>query len=132
MWVVSTSLPELHYHQHTPRGASGHVMSKEPSEQSRVVPGQVRLECRVAVWMRCPVCHREHSHVLSAHDNLILTGLRYWRMDCQGTSYFLRLSSTAVASAVAQAGEIAAEHGLSQNWLSGETVETCCVSGRTE
>src|SRR5215469_8111386 len=107
-------------------------MSKELSDQSRVVAGQVRLECRVAVWMRCPVCHREHSHVLNARDHLILPGLRYWRVDCQGTSYFLRLSSTAVASAVAQAAEIAAANGLSQNWLSDETVESCCAYGSTE
>jgi hypothetical protein len=107
-------------------------MSKEPSDKSQVVAGQVRLECRVAVWMRCPLCHREHSHVLSARDHLILPGLRYWRVDCQGTSYFLRLSSTAVSSAIAQAAEIAAEHGLSQNWLSDETVESCYVSSSTE
>jgi hypothetical protein len=107
-------------------------MSKEPSDQSRVVAGQIRLECRVTVWMRCPLCHREHSHVLNARDRLLVEGLRYWRTDCQGTSFFLRLSSIAVASAVAQAVEIAAEHSLSQNWLSDDTVESCCVPNGTE
>lgn len=99
-------------------------MSNKPSNRSRIIPGQVRLECRVAVWTPCPLCHREHSHILTAHDRLLVPGLRYWRVDCQGASYFLRVSSTAIASAISQAAEIAAQHGLNENWRISELGET--------
>ena len=39
----------------------------------------------------------------------------------------LRLSSATIATALAHAAEIAAEHDLSQNWLSEESVEECCL-----
>ena len=107
-------------------------MSKESSELPDIIVGKVRVECRVAVWAQCPLCHQEHSHILSAHDHHRLSGLRYWRVDCQGTSYFLRVSSDAIATAVAKAAEIAAEHGISQHWLSEDSAVNCCACIGTE
>jgi hypothetical protein len=110
-----------------PGSVSGYVMSTQPPNELQVVAGQVRVESRVVVWIRCPICHREHRHVLTLHDHPTMPGLRLWRVDCQGASYILRLSSSAIATALEQAAEIATEHGLSQNWLSDESVEECCL-----
>jgi hypothetical protein len=101
-------------------------MSKRTFDQPEVIVGQVRVECRVAIWMQCPFCHQEHSHILTARDRPDLEGLRYWRIECHGTSYFLRLSSESIADAVAQATEIAVVHRLSQRWLTDETYECAC------
>ena len=103
------------------------MISNEPSNQNPMMSGRVRVECRVVVWSQCPLCHREHRHVLSPHDHYLLPGLHYWRVDCQGASYFLRLSADAIATAVAQATEIAAEHGLSQQWLADAAVVSCAT-----
>ena len=107
-------------------------MSKQPPNELPAVAAQVRVESRVAVWTRCPICHREHSHVLTARDHPDLSGQRLWRVNCQGTSYMLRLSSVAIATALARATEIATEHELSQNWLSDETAEGCCACSSAE
>jgi hypothetical protein len=101
-------------------------MSEQTSDQPEVIVDQVRVECRVAIWMRCPFCHQEHGQVLTVRDYPDLAGLRYWRVECHGTSYFLRLSSEVIASAVAQATEIGLVHRLSQRWLTDETYESVC------
>lgn len=101
-------------------------MSEQTSDQPQVVAGQVRVECRIAIWMRCPLCHQEHGHVLTARDHLRLSGPRYWHIECHGTSFFLRLSAKAIASALARAVEIGAEHDLSQRWYSDENYECSC------
>ena len=107
-------------------------MSKQAFDPPEVIAGQVRVECRVAIWMRCPLCHQEHGHILTAHDHPNLSGLRYWRVECQGASYFLRLSSEAIATALAKAMEIGAEHNLSQHWLSDENYECNCPCSGAE
>ena len=102
-------------------------MSTQPPNELQAVAGRVRVESRVVVWIHCPICHREHRHVLTLQDHPYMSGLRLWRVNCQGASYVLRLSSATIATALAHAAEIAAEHDLSQNWLSEESVEECCL-----
>jgi len=106
-------------------------MSKQTSDQPPVVAGQARAECRVAIWLRCPLCQQEHGHVLTAREHPNLAGMRYWRVECQGASYFLRLSSAQIAAAVARAVDIGAEHALSQRWLADETYERSCMVADT-
>jgi hypothetical protein len=101
------------------------VVSNQLPQQLPVTAGHVRVESRVAVWVQCPICNREHSHILTTRDNLSLTGLRLWRVDCQGVSYLIRVPSASIGSALDQARQIADEHGLSQNWLSGDIVDGC-------
>jgi hypothetical protein len=100
-------------------------VSNQLSQQPPVIAGHVRVESRVAVWVQCPICHREHSHILTTRDHLSLTGLRLWRVDCQGVSYLIRVPSASIAGALDQAHRIADEHGLSETWLSGEIVDGC-------
>ena len=95
------------------RGADQQEMSKRTFDQPEVIVGQVRVECRVAVWMRCPLCHQEHGHILTA-------------VECHETSYFLRLSSEVIVVAVAQATEIGLVYRLSQRWVTDETYECAC------
>lgn len=113
------------------RGADQQEMSKQTFDQPEVIVGQVRVECRVTIWMRCPSCHQEHGHILTARDCPDLAGLRYWRIECHGTSYFLRLSSEVITDAVAQAAEFAVVHRLSQRWLTDETYECACRCSST-
>lgn len=101
-------------------------MSKRTFDQPEVIVGQVRVECRVAVWVRCPLCHQEHGHILTARDHPDLAGLHYWRVECHETTNFLRLSSEVIAAAVAQATEIGLVYRLSQRWLTDETYECAC------
>lgn len=100
---------------------------EQTSEQPQVVAGHARAECRVAVWMRCPLCQQEHGHVLTAQDHPGLAGLRYWRVQCHGVWYMLRLSSAQITAALEQARAIGAAHALSQRWLSDETYECRCA-----
>jgi hypothetical protein len=100
-------------------------MSEQTSIQPQIVAGHARAECRVAIWMQCPLCQQEHGHILTVQDHLRLGGLRYWRVDCHGILYVLRLSSAQIATALGQAVDISAEHALSQRWLSADTYEHC-------
>jgi hypothetical protein len=100
-------------------------MSEQAFEQPQIVAGYARAECRVAIWMRCPLCRQEHGHILTARDRLSLGGLRYWRVECHGARYVLRLSSAQIAAAMEQAIAISTAHALSQRWLSAETYERC-------
>jgi hypothetical protein len=102
-------------------------MSKQAFDPPEVIVGQARVECRVAIWMRCPLCHQEHGHILTARDHPNVSGLRYWRVECQGASYFVRLSSETIATALAKAMAISAERELSQYWLSDENYERHCT-----
>lgn len=80
--------------------------------------------------MQCPLCRQEHGHVLTAHDHPSLVGLRYWRVQCHGVWYVLRLSSAQIAAALEQARDISTAHALSQRWLADETYERCSSSER--
>jgi hypothetical protein len=100
-------------------------MSEQTSNQPQVVAGHARAECRVAIWMRCPRCQQEHGHILTARDHPHLGGLRYWRVQCHGVRYMLRLSSAQIAAALDQAAAISMAHALSQRWLSADTYEHC-------
>jgi hypothetical protein len=102
-------------------------MSEQASEQPQIVAGHARAECRVAIWMRCPLCRQEHGHILTARDRPSLAGLRYWRVECHGARYVLRLFSTQIAAAMEQAVAISTEHALSQRWLSAEADERRCT-----
>lgn len=99
----------------------------QASGPPHVVAGHARAECRVTIWMRCPLCQQEHGQVLTAQDHLGLVGLRYWRVQCHGVWYVLRLSSAQIAAALKQARDIGAEHALSQRWLTDETYECRCA-----
>jgi hypothetical protein len=102
-------------------------MSEQTSQQPQIVAGHARAECRVAIWMQCPLCQQEHGHILTAQDHPLLGGLRYWRVECHGARYLLRLSSAQIAAAIEQAVDISAEHALSQRWLSVDTYERSCT-----
>ena len=102
-------------------------MSEQTSKQLQIVAGHARAECRVAVWMQCPLCQQEHGHILTAQDHPSLGGLRYWRVECHGARYLLRLSSAQIAAAMEQAVDISTAHALSQRWLSADTYERCCT-----
>lgn len=100
-------------------------MSEQTSNQPQVVAGHARAECRVAIWMQCPLCQHEHGQVLTAQDHLGLGGPRYWGVECHGARYMLRMSSAQIAAALEQAVAISSMHGLSQQWLSTESYEHC-------
>lgn len=101
--------------------------SERASEQLVVVDGLAQVECRVAIVVWCPVCGRQHGHVLTARDHPHLAGPRYWRVACQGVPYMLRLSSTQIVAALTQALDISLEHLLSYRWRLDSTYEHCCV-----
>jgi hypothetical protein len=101
-------------------------MSEQTSTQPQIVAGHARAECRVAIWMQCPLCQQEHGHILTAQDHPRLGGLRYWRVECHGAPFVLRLSSAQIAAAMEQAVDISTAHTLSQRWLSADTYERCC------
>lgn len=95
------------------------------SQQPQIVAGHARAECRVAIWMQCPLCQQEHGHILTAQDHPRLGGLRYWRVECHGVWYVLRLSSVQIAAALEQAADISMAHALSLHWLSADAYERC-------
>src|SRR5205814_3035010 len=41
-------------------------MSKQGSKRLRSVPGQVRVESRITVWIHCPLRQQEHYRILTA------------------------------------------------------------------
>lgn len=100
-------------------------MSERISQQPHIVAGHARAECRVAIWMLCPLCQQEHGHILTAQDHPSLGGLRYWRVECHGAWCVLRVSSAQIAAALEQAAGISAAHTLSLRWLAAETYEIC-------
>jgi hypothetical protein len=101
-------------------------MSKQTADRLPIVSGQARVESRVAVWTQCPLCLREHSHILTARDHLELPGTRYWYVDCHGNRYFLGVASSSIAHAVALATDIATTYDLSQRWLAQDAEEIAC------
>lgn len=106
-------------------------MSKHTYNQPPVVPGQARVESRVAVWLQCPLCQQEHKHILTARDHPDLPGTRYWPIDCHGNRYIMGVSASSIANALTLARTIATVYGLNQQWLTQETEETCCPSTAT-
>src|SRR5258706_6594088 len=107
------------------REACRRNMSEQTSKRLQIVAGHARAECRVAIWMQCPLCQQEHGPILTAQDHPRLGGLRYSRVDCHGARYVLRLSSAQIAAAMEQAVAVSTEHALSQRWLSALTYERC-------
>lgn len=99
-------------------------MSEHTFAQPRIVAGHARAECRVAIWMQCPRCQQEHSHILTAQDHLHLGGLRYWRVECHGAWYVLRVSSAQIAAALEQAVDISTTRELNLRWLAVGTYDT--------
>ena len=108
------------------------VMSKQAFTRLPIVPGQATVESRVAVWTICPLCQKEHRHILTAHDHLELPGARYWCVDCRGSRYMLGVSASSIADALALAAEIAAAYGLTQRWLTQNIAETSFSCSATQ
>lgn len=85
-------------------------MNKQASDRPPDFPGQARVESRVAVWLQCPLCQQEHTHILTARDHLDLPGTRYWRIDCHGSRYVMGVPASSIAGALALASAIATGH----------------------
>jgi hypothetical protein len=102
------------------------VVSKQTSDRLPIVTGQASVESRVAVWTLCPLCQKEHRHILTARDHPELPGTRYWCFDCRGSRYLLGVSTSSIADALALATDIAMTYGLSQRWLTQDADEVTC------
>ena len=102
-------------------------MGKQASGRLRSVPGQARVESRVTVWIHCPLCQQEHHHILTARDHPEMSGKRYWPIDCHGTRYYMGVTPSRIARALALAATIATEYHLSQQWLIQDTEDIACM-----
>ena len=85
------------------------MQADDGADRYPVVQGRVQVACCLVLRAICPVCGRDHCHLLTAADHLELPGERYWRSNVHGEPYFVRLREQTLASAQRDARTLAAQ-----------------------